>query len=133
MAEKIKMWRMIGPQLETTNPMLPEEVIDELISATNQTRGSILAVLSELDVAIEKGLKAGRSVHLPNGTLLRPVGKKDGSIRIYTRLNPRVTSGVNANFRGKWINPTNIGKTEAEMVELWNELYPEDVINGTPG
>jgi len=128
MAKKIKMWQELGPRLASATPMDSEEMIDELIAATNQTRGSILAVLSELDVVIEKGLKAGRIVKLPNGTSFRPIGKKDGSIKISLRLNPRVSGGVNSEFRGAWLNAANIGKTEDEMVALWNELHPDDLI-----
>jgi len=128
MAQKIKMWRELGPQLASATPMLAEEIIDEIVSGTNQSRGSILAVLSELDVVIEKGLKAGRIVKLPNDTSFRPTGRKDGSIHINLRLNPRITKGVNSDFRGKWLNAANIDKSEDEMVVLWNELHPDDLI-----
>ena len=76
MAAKIKMWQELGPKLATATPMDPEEIIEELIAATNQTPGSILAVLSELDVVISKGLKAEPIVKLPNGTTYRPLGRK---------------------------------------------------------
>lgn len=41
-----------GPKLATATPIEAEEVIEQLIAATNQTRGSVLAVLSELDEVI---------------------------------------------------------------------------------
>jgi hypothetical protein len=31
-------------------------------------------------------------------------------------------------FRGKWLNPGNINKTEAEIIALWNEEHPDDQI-----
>jgi hypothetical protein len=54
------------------------ELIENIVAATNQSKGSVLAVLSELDVQLESGLKSGRIVHLPNGTHFEPIGKKDG-------------------------------------------------------
>ena len=111
MAEKIKMWQELGPKLAPTTPMESEDILEELIAATNQTRGSILAVLSELDESITKALKAGRSVKLPNGTIYRPIGKKDGKIKIGFRLNPMITKEVNSQFRGNWINAKNIIRT----------------------
>jgi hypothetical protein len=57
-------------------------IIENIVAATNQSKGSVLAVLAELDVQIEAGLKAGRIVQLPNGTHFEPVGKKDGSVNI---------------------------------------------------
>jgi hypothetical protein len=67
-------------------------------------------------------------LHLPNGTKHRPVGKKGGTVDIQLRANPTIDRNINANFRGKWRNAENIGKSEAEIITLWNEAYPEDPI-----
>jgi hypothetical protein len=128
MAKKIQMWRELGPQLASATPLEAEEVIEELVATTNQTRGSVLAVLSELDIVIEKGLKAGRIVKLPNGTSYRPIGKKDGSISVKVRLGSRMAKNIETEQRAQWINADNIGKSEAEMVAQWNELHPDDPI-----
>jgi nucleoid DNA-binding protein len=60
--------------------MKADELIVNITSATNQTRGSVYAVLAELDDQIEHALKSGRIVHLPNGTHYKPTGKKDGLV-----------------------------------------------------
>jgi hypothetical protein len=128
MANNIKAWARFGPRLEPKDPMDSEEIIENMVKATNQSRGSVLAVLSELDVQLESGLKAGRVVQLPNGTHFRPVGKKDGRVDIQVRVNPAINRNVNANFRGKWRNAENIGMSEAEIIALWSEAFPEDPI-----
>jgi hypothetical protein len=126
MPQKIQIWSKYGPRIVLGDPMEPEEVIENIVNATNQSRGSVLAVLSELDVQITAGLKAGRIVRLPNGMRFEPVGKKDGFINILVNVSTQLTNIVNATFRGKWLNSENIGKTESQMIELWNELHPED-------
>ena len=128
MAKKIQAWASLGPRIELGKPMTKDEIIENLISATNQSRGSVLAVLAELDVQLEAGLKAGRIVQMPNGTHFEPVGKKDGSIEINVRTNPVVTKRVNTDFRGTWINGGNIGKTQDEIIALWNEAHPSDPV-----
>ena len=128
MAKKIQAWAAYGPKITLGDPMKKEELIENIIAATNQSRGSVLAVLSELDVQIEAGLKAGRIVQLPNGTHFEPIGKKDGSVDIGVRVNPDLDKKVNAGFRGTWVNSGNIGKAEAEIVALWNEEHPDDQI-----
>ena len=128
MAKKIQAWTEFGPRLEPTIPMEWEELIEHITIATNQSRGSVLAVLSELDVQLESALKSGRIVHLPNGTNYKPTGKKDGSVDINVRVNPALYDHVNASFRGKWINGANIGKTEAEIIEQWDKAHPGDPI-----
>jgi hypothetical protein len=131
MATKIEAWTAFGPRLELGQPMTSNELIENVVAATNQSRGSVLAVLSELDVQIEAGLKAGRIVQLPNGTHYRPVGKREGDLDVAVRTNPDVDKRVNADFRGKWINAENIGKTEAEIIALWNAAHPNDLIPTT--
>lgn len=122
------MWTEFGPKLAPATPIEAEEVIEQLIAATNQTRGSVLAVLSELDEVVLQGLRNGRIVKLPNGTNYRPIGKKDGSIKVTVRLNPRLTKQIAAERRAKWVNSQNIGKSEEELIALWNEAHPDDPI-----
>lgn len=128
MAKKIQMWTKFGPKLSPATPIDGEEVIEQLVQATNQTRGSILAVLSELDEVILQGLRSGRIVKMPNGSRYRPIGKKDGSIKVTSRLNPRLRKQIAADNRANWVNAQNIGKSEEEMIAIWNEAYPDDLI-----
>jgi hypothetical protein len=128
MAKKIQAWTEFGPRLEPAAPISPEGLIERIVLATNQSRGSVKAVLDELDAQIELGLKEGSIVQLPNGTHFKPTGKKDGSIEVDVRVNPAVVRNVNTGFRGKWRNAANIGKSEAEMMALWNEAHPDDPI-----
>lgn len=128
MAKKIQAWATYGPKIALGDPMTAEEIIENIIAATNQSRGSVLAMLAELDVQIESGLKSGRIVRLPNGTHFEPIGKKDGSISIGVRVNPDLDKKVNAGFRGTWVNSANIGKSEEEIMMLWNDDHPDDLI-----
>ena len=130
MAKKIQAWTAFGPRIILGDPMKKEEIIENLVAATNQSKGSVLAVLAELDVQIEAGLKAGRIVQLPNGTHFEPIGKKDGSVDIGVRVNPELDKMVNTSFRGNWLNKENVGKTEEEIFAMWNEAHPEDPIEG---
>jgi len=99
-----------------------------LVKGTNESRSSILAVLSALDDVIEQGLKAGRIVQLPNGTHYRPIGKKDGSVNVAVRTTPRVIKRVNAEFRGQWLNSENIGISEEDAIALWDAAHPDNPI-----
>lgn len=128
MAKKIQAWVAFGPKIELGAPMSKDEIIENIIAVTNQSKGSVLAVLAELDVQIEAGLKAGRIVQLPNGTHFEPIGKKDGSVDIGVRVSPDVDKKVNADFRGKWINAANKGKSQEEIFALWNAAHPDDLI-----
>ncbi len=128
MATKIQAWVEFGPRLEPTDPITPEGMIERIVNASNQSRGSVKAILDELDVQTEIALKEGHIVQLPNGTHFKPSGHKDGSIDVNVRVNPRVVKNLNTGFRGQWRNAENIGKSEAEIVALWNDAHPDDPI-----
>ena len=128
MSRKIQVWSKYGPRIALGSPMTQDEIIENVITVTNQSKGSVLAVLSELDVQIEQGLRSGRIVRLPNGMRFEPIGKKDGSIDINVWVSSDLNNNVNHGFRGKWINAENIGKTEAQMIDLWNRENPEDPV-----
>ena len=128
MAKKIQAWVAYGPRIELTKPMTEEELTENVVAATNQSKGSLMASLAEMDVQIESALKAGRIVHLPNGMHLEPVGKKDGTVEIHVRVSPDLVKRVNDNFRGTWRNAQNIDKTEAEIIALWDADNPTDLI-----
>lgn len=128
MAKKIQAWAAFGPRLRPAPPVTPEELIDNLIAATNQSRGSVIGLLAELDTQIEAGLKAGRIVQLPNRTHYRPTAKRDGRVEINVRPSPDLEKRVNAGFLGQWINRENVGKTEADILAQWNAAHPIDPI-----
>lgn len=128
MAKMIQAWSLYGPRLAKADPMEAEEIIERLVMATNQTRGSVLAVLSELDDTILLGLRNGRIVKLPNGTHFVPVGKKNGQISVRVRVNPRISKQLQADFRGSWINRDRIGISADDMRTFWNNEHPDDLI-----
>ena len=128
MAKKIQAWAKFGPKVKLGDPVTQQDIIDSIVAATNQSKGSVLAVLSELDVQIEAGLKAGRIVQLPNGTHFEPIGKKDGSVDISVRVKPELEKKVNSDFRGKWENSENKNKTEEEIMAIWNQANPTDLV-----
>lgn len=128
MAKKIQAWATYGPRVQLGDPMTGDEIIENIVGATNQSKGSVLAVLSELDVQLESGLKAGRIVKMPNGTHYEPVGKRDGSVNIKVRVNREIDKKVNNNFRGKWANATNKGVSEEDLFAQWDAAHPEDPV-----
>ncbi len=128
MAEKIQMWRELGPQIVPGSPLDPEEFIEMLVQTTGQSEGSLVGVLAEVDAIIVRALRSGRRVKLPNGLRFRPIGKKDGSIRTKIEYGVRMSKRVNDNSRAQWKNSKNIGASEDEMIARWNELYPDDPI-----
>ena len=116
------------------NPTAPDydlevELALDFLSAYHALETAlVLAVLSDLDVQLQAGLKAGRIVQMPNGTHFEPVGKRDGSVDIKVRVSREVDKNVNSSFRGRWANAANKGKDEAEIFAQWDADHPEDPV-----
>jgi len=128
MAKKIQAWATYGPRLAPIMPVEGDTVIKNTVLNTNQSKGSVLAVLSEADKELEAALTEGRTVHLPNGMIYRPVAKRDGSIEIKVRVSPEMVKRINAEFKGRFINADNKGKTDEEIFTLWDADHPADPI-----
>ena len=128
MAKRIQAVAQYGPRLQPATPLSGEELIEQITEGSNESKSSVLAVLSALDSAIEQALKSGRIVQLPNGTHYRPIGKVDGTVKVRVRVNPLVLRDVNDNFRGEWYNTENIGVSIEELIAQWNEAHPDDPV-----
>ena len=128
MAHKVQAFATYGPRIESATAMEADEFVEQLVVSTNQSRGSLLAMLAEMETISENALKSGRIVKLPNGMTLRPIMKRDGHIEIVVHVNRAMTRRVNTDFRGTIINSRNIGKSEAEFIELWDENHQDNPI-----
>ncbi|MGD9100669.1 MAG: hypothetical protein PVF45_09335, partial [Anaerolineae bacterium] len=83
---------------------------------------------SEVDTLIDL-LLDGRPVHTGVAIYTLDIGL-DGTYRVSVKVDKRITVAVNVKdaFRGTIANAENIGKTSDELVEMWNEDHPDDLI-----
>ena len=74
-------------------------------------------------------LKEGRSVHT-GIAIFRPTIDAQGNLSVSVRVDKRIISALNVPgaFTGKVNNSANIGMSTEEMVQLWNEEHPADLI-----
>ena len=128
MAKKIEAWTEFGPRLAPATPLSGDELLEQITGGSNESASSVLAVLAALDRVVGQSLKAGRIVRLPNGLHYRPIGKKDGVIKVHARVNPHVLRAVNERFRGRWHNAANIGASAEQVYAQWDEAHPDDPI-----
>jgi hypothetical protein len=61
---------------------------------------------------------------------LHPSIDLEGKIDISVRVDKHILSALNSDgaFSGKLIRGENVGKTSDELVALWNEEHPTDLI-----
>lgn len=88
-------------------------------------------MLNELRYALFFNLRAGRPVSLPGLGYFSPSISLDGTINVNLRVDPELSGELNKTkegFKGKIINAVNVGKTSDDLVALWNEANPDDLV-----
>ena len=102
----------------------------ELITQRTTLSTGVVKNVQESEVETLIGLlKEGRSVHT-GVAIFRPTIDAQGNLSISVRVDKRITSALNVPgaFTGKVNNSPNIGKSTEEMVQLWNQDHPDDMI-----
>jgi len=137
MASKIVAINAFRPRVDCGNTVQKHELIRQLSRATGLTEGSQDLSMKELRDMIIENLRAGRGVKVEGlGTWL-PNIDLEGGFDVHYRVDPFLKNAINmpGTFVGNIINRENIGKTADELVALWNEAHPEDLVPvyPTPG
>ena len=129
MAKLIQAYAIYGPRVDLMEAADPQRFMELITQRTTLSAGVVKNVQeSEVETLIGL-LKEGRSVRTGIATF-RPTIDAQGNLSISVRVDKRIIAALNApgGFTGKVNNSANIGKTSAEIVGLWNENHPEDLI-----
>ena len=111
----------------------PRRFMEIITQRTTLSAGVVKNVQeSEVETLISL-LKEGRSVHT-GIAIFRPTIDAQGNLSVNVRVDKRITAALNVPgaFTGKVNNSANIGKPTGEIVGMWNEEHPEDLISLTP-
>ena len=130
MASKIKAINAYCPRVELGKTAQLDELVSYLADRTGLNEGEIRMVMIELRDAIVFFNRTGRSVKLEGlGTYAPKIGL-DGVLGVSHLLDKRIKNELNApgTFSGTIAKRGNIGKTSDELVALWNEEHPDDLV-----
>ena len=128
MATMLEVWRKYRPQIKHGPIMEGIEIMENLVHGTGLTQGQVYSVVYELETVKVRAGIAGRSLRLPTGDLYRPVMRRDGTIDINLVPNKDWIRQINLRFHGKVLYACNIGKTEQQMADFWNERHPDNPV-----
>jgi hypothetical protein len=106
-------------------------LIRALSRATGLVECSIDMVIKELRDQILEFNRAGRAVKVDGLGTYAPNIALDGTLDMQYRADTAFSNGLNIPgiFTGTVVNRENIGKTGEELVQIWNEANPEDLVN----
>jgi len=129
MAQLIQAFSKYCPKIDLMEAADPQRFMELITNRTTLSAGVVKNV-QESEVETLTGLlKEGRSVHT-GIAVFRPTIDAQGNLSVSVRVDKRILSALNVPgaFTGKVNNNANIGKTTEEIVNLWNEEHPEDLI-----
>jgi hypothetical protein len=133
LATLIQAYAIYGPRVDLTKAASVKHFMKLLTKRTTLSEGVVRNVQEcEVDLLIDL-LMEGRPVHT-GVAVFTPSIDSQGKLSVSVRVDKRITAALNAegNFAGAVNNSANIGKTTTEIVELWNEDHPDDLIILTP-
>ena len=129
MAKLIQAFAAYGPRVDLMEAADPKRFMELITQRTTLSTGVVKNVQeSEVETLIGL-LKEGRSVHT-GVAVFRPTIDAQGNLSISVKVDKRITAALNVPgaFTGKVTNNGNIGKTTGEIVHIWNQAHPEDMI-----
>lgn len=130
MAHRIQAVNAYRPRIERGNTVQKPELLRSASPSTRLVEGTIDLSIKELRDQILEYCRAGRAVKVEGLGIWTPNIAIDGKLSIHYRPDPSFAYGLNLPgvFSGKILNRENIGKSGEELVSLWNEANPEDLV-----
>jgi hypothetical protein len=131
MASRIKAIGAYRPRIELGNTAQKAELVRQVARSTNLTEGVLDLAIKELRDTIIEMNRAGRPVKIEGlGTWTPNIGL-DGVFDIQYRADTALNNALNTGgtFSGTIKFRENIGKTSEELVAMWNQEHPDDLVN----
>lgn len=130
MAPKIRAIGAFRPRIDQGKTAQKPELLRAASRATGLVEGTFDLSIRELRDQIIEFCRAGRAVKIDGLGTWTPNLKMDGSFDIQYRADNALVKGLNfpGVFSGDIINAENIGKSSDDLVAMWNEAYPEDLV-----
>jgi hypothetical protein len=102
----------------------------KLVTQRTTLSSGVVKNVQESEVEALTGLLLeGRPVHT-GIAIFTPSIDLDGDIEVKVKIDKRILAALNSPgaFTGKLINSEHVGKTGSDLVALWNEEHPDDLV-----
>jgi hypothetical protein len=123
---RMKVYSTLGPRIEYGKMVETDGLVEYLSGRTTLHESVIRHVVLELREALRFFNVEGRSVRIEGLGIFKPTIDLAGVISLNYRPDRSLSDDLNLRFRGAVANRQNIGKSNDELIALWNETYPDD-------
>jgi len=129
MASKIQAINAYRPRIVHSDTAGEDRYMELVTQRTTLSKGVVRNVQESRIETLTGLLLDGRRVRTGGATYYLSIGL-DGDYSVKVQANKDITNAANQKgaFRGRIANAENIGKTSDELVEMWNEEHPDDLV-----
>jgi hypothetical protein len=134
MAKLIQAFAAYCPRIDLMEAVGTQRFMEAITRRTTLSAGVVKNVQeSEVETLIGF-LTEGRPIHT-GVAIFTPSMDRQGRLSVNVRVDKRIVSALNAPgaFTGKVDNHSNVGISTSQMVQLWNDEHPGDLILLEPG
>jgi len=130
MAQKIVAINTLRPKVKRSQMAETLEIAKYISGRTTLNRGEIKNLLDELYETILHFNLMGRSVKFENVGVFFPRIDLNGTVSIGFKADPLLSKRalLEREYTGEILNSQNREKTVDELVDLWNQENPDDLI-----
>ena len=127
MTERIRAIKENCPSVVVSRRVELEEIAQQISEKCAIAASDVRHVLEELRNAVLYFVGTGASVKLDGLGTYSPGIDLEGQLRVNHRPDRYLTVRINlpGAFHGTIRNRGNIGRTQDELVDIWNETHPE--------
>ncbi|MFH1634625.1 MAG: hypothetical protein ABIG63_11550 [Chloroflexota bacterium] len=131
MTSGIKAIKALQASIEPERTAEMRDIVEFMQRRTGLNEGEIWLLLMELRDALVFFARHGQATKVPGIGTFTPTLRADGDFHITFRPAVELKRALNSgDFYGRIKNKPNRGKSAAELVALWNELHPDDLVEG---
>ena len=130
MANRIKAIGTYRPRIDLGNSVQKSELFRSISRASNLTEGMVDLVVKELRDNIIEVCRTGRAVKVEEIGTFTPNIDLDGTLSLSFRPDRVFSNSLNipGTFSGTIQNSEHIGMSGDDLVQMWNDNHPEDVV-----
>jgi len=129
MAKLIQAFSTYCPRIHLVEAANPQRFMDAITQRTTLSPGVVKNVQESEVETLTGFLKEGRPIHT-GVAIFTPSIDRHGNFSVNVRVDKRIVAALNAPgaFTGKVNNLMNIGLSTAQIIGLWNQEHPQDLI-----
>jgi hypothetical protein len=131
MANKLLVLNQLRPKIISQGVVNLEELSDRVSRNTTYNKEEIYSVLRLFVDGVTEALQNGETVKINRLVNISPNMKVGGKVNMSLRVDRAALAALNNPVlwgAGKVTNYAHLNKSSAQLIEIWDQQHPDDVV-----